>query len=696
MNELETMKRILLLFLLITGLTRQLVCPQSAKIDWDEWGVPHITAHSEKDLFFAQGWAEMQAHANLVLQLYGTARGKAASYWGPQFESSDMLIHNLDFPHIALSYRKTQNPELKQIIRSFTDGMNAYAKAHPDAIEKDKRVVLPITPDDVNLQSLFVFVTRFTSGKELNQVAGWQDVGSNAMAIAAKRSASGNAMLVQNPHLPWNGEYTFFETELTLNGNAVYGAQILGFPGIAIGFNKNLGWTHTNNTLDNADSFELTLKANGYLLDGKKRAFKTRTDTIWIRQQNGSLLPKPVKFYSSIHGQVLKMGIKKALAVKLAGMDSPDALLEWWKMANSNNFNQFEAALKMQQIPFWNVIYADKQGDIFYLFNGLVPRRTYGRFEDWNHLIEGDSSKNIWKAYLSYEELPKLKNPKSGWLQNTNDPPWTATLPRELDKNNYPAYIAPDEMPLRSQRAADMLIADSSITFEHLVDYKQSTHVLLADRVLDDLLSGIGSTSLPILQEAKQVLGKWDRNADNNSRGMLLFYAWATAFGPNNDYNYAVRWNRDKPNTTPSGLRDKKHALELLEQVAKLIKTTYGDLSTTWGSYLRLKRNGIDLSANGADGALGVFRVASAQPHGKTATVTAGDSWVGIIEFGKRVRAKVLLSYGNSSQNQSIHNGNQLKLFSEKKMRDAWFYPEELKGHITFTEVKKGETFIRQ
>lgn len=379
-------------------------------------------------------------------------------------------------------------------------------------------------------------------------------------------------------------------------------------------FNKTLGWTHTNNTLDNADSFELTLKANGYLLDGKKRAFKTRTDTIWIRQQNGSLLPKPVKFYSSIHGQVLKMGIKKALAVKLAGMDSPDALLEWWKMANSNNFNQFEAALKMQQIPFWNVIYADKQGDIFYLFNGLVPRRTYGRFEDWNHLIEGDSSKNIWKAYLSYEELPKLKNPKSGWLQNTNDPPWTATLPRELDKNNCPAYIAPDEMPLRSQRAADMLIADSSITFEHLVDYKQSTHVLLADRVLDDLLSGIGSTSLPILQEAKQVLGKWDRNADNNSRGMLLFYAWAMAFGPNNDYNYAVRWNRDKPNTTPSGLRDKKHALELLEQVAKLIKTTYGDLSTTWGSYLRLKRNGIDLSANGADGALGVFRVASAQP----------------------------------------------------------------------------------
>ncbi|RYE22084.1 MAG: acylase, partial [Sphingobacteriaceae bacterium] len=345
---------------------------------------------------------------------------------------------------------------------------------------------------------------------------------------------------------------------------------------------------------------------------------------------------------------------------------------------------------------FWNVLYADRPGNIFYLFNGLVPKRAYGRFEDWDRLVEGDSSKNIWKGYLGYAELPKLKNPKSGWLQNTNDPPWTATLPRELDKQRYLAYVAPDEMPLRSQRAANMLLADSNITFEHLVDYKQSTHVLLADRVLDDLLSGINTTSSPLLQEARQILKNWDRNADNNSKGMLLFYAWAMAFGPNNDYNYAVRWNRDLPNTTPSGLRDKKRALELLEQAAKLIKTAYGDLATTWGTYLRLERNGINLPANGADGALGVFRVASSETRGETASVTSGDSWVGIVEFGKEVRAKVLLSYGNSSEKQSVHNGDQLKLFSEKRMRDAWFYPRELKGHIRFTEIKKGETFIRR
>src|SRR4051812_15211652 len=122
-------KPCLLLCLLFTTLIFQTASAQQAKIEWDEWGVPHITASNQKDLFFAQGWAEMQAHANLVLRIYANARGKAAAYWGPMYEQSDKLVHSLNIPQIAVSFRKTQSPELKQIIKSFTDGMNAYAKA---------------------------------------------------------------------------------------------------------------------------------------------------------------------------------------------------------------------------------------------------------------------------------------------------------------------------------------------------------------------------------------------------------------------------------------------------------------------------------------------------------------------------------------------------------------------------------------
>jgi acyl-homoserine-lactone acylase len=279
------------------------------------------------------------------------------------------------------------------------------------------------------------------------------------------------------------------------------------------------------------------------------------------------------------------MGAKKALAIKAAGMNNPDALLEWWKMAGSHNFIEFESALKMMQIPFWNVLYADKQGTGFYLFNGDVPRRKYGTYFDWNRVIASTSSKDIWNGYLTYDELPKLKNPKSGWLQNTNDPPWTVTFPRELTRDKYPAYIAPEQIDLRTERSMNMLIGDSAITFDHLVDYKLSTHVEMADRVLPDLLSAIDSTSSPILQEAKQVLSKWDRKADNDSRGMVLFYLWAMPFMPKNDYNYAVGWDAAHPNTTPYGIRDKQRALDLLEKQAKLIKSAGADLSVPWGAY---------------------------------------------------------------------------------------------------------------
>ncbi|SEM84605.1 acyl-homoserine-lactone acylase [Mucilaginibacter gossypiicola] len=682
----------LLTLLLVAVLLPGISYSQSAKITWDVWGVPHITANNEGDLFFAQGWAEMQSHANLVLKMYGRARGKAAAYWGPAFVPSDQLVHRFNFPAIAVKFSKSQDPELKLMIRSFTDGMNAYVKAHPEAVADENKAVLPVTSDDVNLQGLYVFVTRFTAGLDLGLVANWKEAGSNAIAIAPKRSASGNAMLVQNPHLPWADEFTFFESELTLKGTPIYGAELVGIPGISIGFNEDLGWTHTNNTLDNADSFVLTLTDGGYLLDGKNVPFKERPDTIWVKQADGKLSPQYSKCYSSVQGPVLKMGDKKAIALKAAGMDSPNTILEWWKMANSHDFNHFEAALKTLQIPFWNVLYADKKGNIFYLFNGQVPRRPFGNFSDWQLMVKGDSSKYIWKSYLSYDELPKLKNPASGWLQNSNDPPWTVTLPRELDKNRYPAYIAPDVMPLRSQRAVNMLMADSSITFDHLVDYKLSTHVELADRLLDDLLAAIDTTSSPILWEAKQVLAKWDRKSDGDSRGMTLFYAWAMQ----TNIDYTTPWDRNNPNTTPSGLNNIQESVKSLERVSAQIKSAFGSLSVPWGDYLRVRANGVDLPANGAREWLGVFRVASGNPGSKTETVNTGDSWVGVIEFGKTVRAKVLMSYGNSSQKQSVHNGDQLKFFSEKKLRDAWFYPQDLAGHIEYTEVKKGDTFIKE
>lgn len=656
------------------------------KIIWDTWGVPHIYANNEKDLFYGQGWAEMQSHANLLLELYGQSRGRGAEYWGMEHLQDDKLINALGFPEMAKTWKQQQDPELKGLIAAFVAGMNDYIKAHPGVVKPANKVVLPITYDDINQHAMYVFFTRFVGGADLGRTTQWKDMGSNGYAIAPKRSASGHAMLVQNPHLPWQKEFTWFEAQLNIGDKSIHGAHLLGFPGFGIAFNKDLGWTHTNNTLDNADTYELTLQDSGYVLDKQRRDFSKNIKTLKIKNKDGSFSEQQIEILGSAYGPVIRKSAHKALAIHMAGTDHPNALLQWWRMANSHNLNEFESALKMAEIPFWNVLYADTHGDIFYVFNGLVPNRSYGDWFYWNKIIPSTASKDIWKTALPYDKLPKIKDPVTGWLQNANDPPWTCTVPQVLHQSDYPAYMSPDFMSMRSQRSANMLLHDSSITFDELVNYKLSTHSGLADRILDDLLK-VPDTSA-IVKEAKEVLAKWDRSANTDSKGMVLFFIWASKFQPGNEANYVHHWDTKNPTTTPYGLADPAKAIALLKDAATEVKATFGTLDVPWGQFYRLKWHDINLPANGADGSLGIFRVASPGiASGKELAVGAGDSWVGVIEFGKRINARVLLSYGNSSETGSPHNGDQLKLFSEKKLRDPWFYPEELKEHTERTEI---------
>ena len=224
-----------------------------------------------------------------------------------------------------------------------------------------------------------------------------------------------------------------------------------------------------------------------------------------------------------------------------------------------------------------------------------------------------------------------------------------------------------------------MLIEDESITFDELVDYKHSTRLEFADRILDDLFVAIDASNSTKAKEAKVVLENWDRKADAESKGMLLFYNWANKFSVNRDANYVEPWSLDMPNTTPDGLANPEFAVELLEQAAIEIEDKFGSLDTPWGDFYRIDYNGYKFPANGVDGSMGVFRVAwpgnSDENH---IYVGGGDSWVGVIEFGEKVRAKVLLSYGNSTQIHSPHSGDQLELFSKKELRDAWFTSAEV------------------
>ena len=668
---------------------------QENSINWDSYGVPHIKASTKENLFFSQGWALMHNHANKVLKLYGKSRGRSSEYWGEKYISNDYLVHTLGFSELADQWESEQDPELKMIYSNFVDGMNAYAENNPNNIDDENKIVLPVTTKDVNMQGMYVVFTRFIGGDDLGRVQKWPDMGSNTYAIGPKKSASGNTMLVQNPHLPWSNEFLFTEYHFNLNGRNMYGANLVGMPGIAIGFNESLGWSHTDNTIDNSDTYELNLKGNGYELDGEETKFDSTKKTILIKKDDGSLQENELTILKTLHGPVIKKTKDKVIAIRLVGLDRANMFLQWWRMLNSTNFDEFESALKMAQIPFWNVMYADKFGEIFYLFNGLVPKRKQDSWEYWNRIIPGGKSEDIWTDVHSYEDLPKLRNPESNWLQNANDPPWTSTIPMVLDPNDYPGYMAPKVMHFRPQRSAKMLIDDPSITFDELVSYKLSTKVEFADRILDDLFLAIDDFGSANSKKAKKLLQKWDRKADVNSIGMLLFYHWSKKFSVDDNSTYTKPWNINDPVNTPDGLSDPQKAVKLLDESVIEIEEEFGKLDVKWGDYYRIKYNGIDLPANGIDGRLGVFRVAwPGRSTDKNMYVGGGDSWVSVIEFGQKIRAKALLSYGNSTQKDSPNNGDQLALFSKKELRNVWFYESDLIPNIVKIEIRNGDKFI--
>jgi acyl-homoserine-lactone acylase len=231
------------LLLCFFALFYQVAIAQSTKTEvlWDNYGVPHIYAKTTAGMYYAFGWAQMHNHADLLMELYGQARGRAAEYWGKSYLQGDEIVQKLNLAQIAQKVYDEQHPEYKTYLDAFAKGINAYAKAHPEAVSEKYKQVLPITPQDVIAHTINVLVVDFIAIDNIYGSIRDASRGSNAMAIAATRSASKHAMLMANPHLYWGGASTFFEAHLNSPGFATYGATLVGMPVLAIAFNNYLG-----------------------------------------------------------------------------------------------------------------------------------------------------------------------------------------------------------------------------------------------------------------------------------------------------------------------------------------------------------------------------------------------------------------------------------------------------------------------
>jgi acyl-homoserine-lactone acylase len=688
-----TLRAIILLFLLPS-----LSCeaPRETELLWDTYGVPHIFASSSEGMFQAQGWAQMKAHGDLVLRLYGQARGRAAEYWGEDYLRSDLDARTLGIPSLAREWAGAQVPEMGRYLQAFVDGMNEYARMNADAIADEVEVVLPVTVEDALAHLLRVIHFSFVASPNqipgslranlLEETLGEERPGSNAWAIAPARSTSGNAMLLANPHLPWSDFFLWFENQLAGPDFDAYGATLVGMPLITIGFNEHLGWTHTVNTYDGSDLYELTLEGDGYLFDGEVRGFEISSETLLVRQEDGTLHERDLTIRRSVHGPVVGAGNGNAYALRVAGLEAAHVFRQYLDMLRATSLEEFEAAMGQMQMPMFTTMYADVDGHIMHLFNGLLPVRAQGDVAYWSGTIPGNTSETLWTTYHPYSDLPKAIDPESGWLQNANDPPWTTTFPQPegMDPGRYAAYTAPEFMHPRAQRSARMLMDDESVTFEELVQYKHSTHMEVADRLLPALIASAREGGSRAAVEAATVLEDWDGDADVESRGAVLFLEWAQTFWNRTRGNaFAIPWDPSDPMGTPSGLTDAALAVRVLEEAAETVRGRYGSLDVPFGDVYRVRRDNLDLPGNGMSGPVGVFRAAGYAPaeDGKF-QIGGGDSFVLAVEFGDPIKAMAVTGYGNASQPGSSHRTDQLQLFSEKRMRPVWRTREDIEANL--------------
>ena len=663
------------------------------EILWDTYGVPHIYGADAETVFYGYGYAQANSHANTIFRLYGEARGKGAEYWGVAYEDTTKWLIMNGVPDRAQEWYDAQTPDFRRNLDAFAAGMNAYAEAYPEAIDEDVQMVLPITGVDVvaHAHRLMNFVYVASPNRTIGEgdPPELEKQGSNTWAVAPSKTASGHSMLLQNPHLPWSMPFfIYYEAHLVGPDFEVYGATQVGLPVIRFAFNQQMGISNTVNGMVGATTYELTLEDNGYLFDGEVRPFDVEETSYRLLQGDGTYVDVPVTIRSTVHGPVFERPDGKLVALRVAGLDRPGMLNQYFDMVTSASYDEFHEAISRLQVPTFNISYADRDGHIEYIFNGIAPKRSSGNIDFWKGLVPGDTSEYLWTEIHDFEDLPRVTDPESGFIQNSNDPPWEATLPAPYNPEDYPSYFAPRiPLSMRAQNSLKMMTENDDISFDEFVALKLSAEALMADRVLPDLLVAASEDESPDMQKAVEILSGWDRTFSSDNRAGVLFEAWAKLFaGPrmSGQDGFAIPWSADDPINTPTGLKDPEGAVDLLREAIVSTREKYGKIDPVYGDVSRFILEDVDVPGHSGYGNLGSFDVITwSEPNEDGVRTPAhGETWVALIEFSTPIKAYGRMSYGNSRQSGTTHYSDQLELLSEKAFRELWLQREQVEDHL--------------
>jgi acyl-homoserine-lactone acylase len=669
--------------LVVTSIAHSQIKPNNIEIVRDQFGVPHIYAQTDAEVAYGLAWANAEDDFSTIQEAYLAGNAMLSNHIGLKGAAADFITQFIGSKSLIEDKIEDISEEYMAVIEGYSQGLNAYAKNNPDKILYKK--LFPITPKKMLMYSqLQLFISNegaYWAGRILNNDT--QDdfldqnlTGSNVIAMNSSKTLSGETFLAINTHQPLEGPTSWYEVHLnSKEGTNIIGTMYPGTPNILIGVNEHLGWSHTVNYPDKTDVFKLKMKnKKKYIVDDEEYELERFKAKITVK-----LLGIPIKinrkYYKSIYGPTLK-NKSGYYSIRTPTLFNIKALEQWWKMGKSKNFSEFYNTLKMKQLPGFNIGYADKYDTIFYMSNGIIPKRAEGY--NWKGIVPGDTKKTLWTEYHDIEDLPQVIQPDAGFIYNANHSPFKSTTaeenPKEEDYSQRMGYETYDNN--RSTRLIELIESYDQVSYEDFKDIKYDNsfpskfnYNFMDISIIETLKLEAESDSFELLD----IIQKWDRKTDIDSQGGGVFGV----------LYYQLVWNyRDeilKNNKTVS----RETLLSALKDVKGYLIDNFGSINITLGDFQKLVRGDKEIPIWGLPD---VITAMSSRPYkdGKH-KVTQGESYIGLVRFNKNGPIlESIISFGNSDNPDSDHYTDQMEKYSKFKTKKMTFDRD-----IIYKEAKK-------